>query len=685
MSARAFVFVAALAIAGASHAGLGGSVWTIDSVRAQRNEEVVVAVQFAGDGQAVDASFEVQINPMYLTPLSAVGANGGDCAVLPPVALFADTVRVLAPPYDGQPLDTAPTTLCRITYRVESAPPQNVALSDGVPLCVRDDGSSGTCFGASGNVLVENLVAEPDIGGSLAIVGDAGATNAMRTLTVTNTSTSSPYMLGMCDLLPPSSGITVSPQDSSVMPAASLDLVLDCTLPPAGTTIAATLDCITDDPALDSFRYAVTCTRQAASQAGGPTPQDPIESPDTDAGDLFGTSVALTDAGDTDLVVVGAPNGGDGGGQVFVYERVPGDPFSQKSLTASTRPLAILRPRAKSIGDKFGQSVAVSTDGTLIAVGAPEGGAGAVMVYARPPTGWQDPTGLAPVSITAPSPQAGVVASGFGASLAFAPDNTLVIGANKSDVAGATDAGAAYLFTIGGGGAVQLGAPMTPSAPQANGRFGSSLGAATSFVAIGAPGEGSDTGALYAFQTSGAGAGPGARSTRAGGAIGDKWGTSVSVAGGVVVVGAPDANTVAGTDSGLATVMQRGAGTSLTERTTLLPADGAGQGTGASVATNGEVVILGAPLADIDSDVDRGRAYAFELDASVTSSRPDVTIDGLGGDAGDAFAAAVAIGRRLLLAGAPANDDEIAQGGAQVDAGRVDPFLLDGVYRDGFE
>ena len=45
-----------------------------------------------------------------------------------------------------------------------------------------------------------------------------------------------------------------------------------------------------------------------------------------------------------------------------------------------------------------------------------------------------------------------MVASGFGASLAFAPDNTLVIGADKAVVGGAAGAGAAYLFNVGGGG-----------------------------------------------------------------------------------------------------------------------------------------------------------------------------------------------------------------------------------------
>ena len=112
-----------------------------------------------------------------------------------------------------------------------------------------------------------------------------------------------------------------------------------------------------------------------------------------------GTAVIL--AAGTDLVVVGAPNGGDGSGRVLVFERAPGNAFAQKSLTTSTKPLAILQ-RPKDIGDKFGQSVAVSSDGSLIAVGAPSGGNGAVAVYQRPLGGWQDPAALLPVSTCCP-------------------------------------------------------------------------------------------------------------------------------------------------------------------------------------------------------------------------------------------------------------------------------------------
>ena len=283
--------LALFALAGAARAG----TWTIDDARAQRGEEFVVGVAFAGDGTAVDAQFDVLVNPMYVVPVAAVGANGGDCAVLPPSSIDPDTVRILAPDYDGAPLDAGPTTFCFITYRVEDFPTQNVALLDLARYCVADSGASSSCSSTPGNLLVENLVAEPDIGGSIAIVGDAGTVNATRTLTVRNTATAASYVVGMCAMLPPSSGHRRRPARLERAAGRIARPRFNCTLPPAGTTISATSTASPTIPRSTRSAMLVTCTRRSAT-LGGPVPQDPIESPDTDAGDLFGTSVALTNA-----------------------------------------------------------------------------------------------------------------------------------------------------------------------------------------------------------------------------------------------------------------------------------------------------------------------------------------------------------------------------------------------------
>ncbi|HVF35967.1 MAG TPA: hypothetical protein VND91_11650, partial [Candidatus Saccharimonadia bacterium] len=628
MSPRSVSIAVALGFVAALPASAG--TFIVGFASGVRNEEVVVAIQYEGDGTSVDAMFDLAVDPMSLTATGVQGANGGECEVIP----GSNGVRVLAPEYTGQPLDGVATDLCYVTLRIEPFPPTpNLALGEAMPPnCVSDAVTPvPACDSSSGAVTVVSIVSKPEHGSTITFVGEPGDTVATRTITVVNTHPTAPQSLSNCTISQATPDFTLALADPNVdAGGGTRDLALTCTLPPIDTVASATLTCTTSDPALPSLKYGLACT--AASE--GVAPDDPIESSDGDAGDRFGTSIAVTDLGATEVVVVGAPDAGDGGGQVYVYERVPGQRLDEKSLTRATRPSAILRPWRKSVGDKFGQSVAVSPDGSLIAVGAPEGGNGAVMVYRRPASNWETPQSLAPVAITAPPAQGNVASSGFGASVAFTPDNTLVIGANKSDVGGTIGAGSAHIFSTTPGNVVQIGATMAPGAPQANGGFGSSVAAVSSFVAVGAPGEGGEAGAVYAFQTTGAGAGAGQRSTRASGALGDKWGSAVAAAGNIVVVGAPDADTAAGTDSGLATVLVRGAGTQLTERTTLVPESGtAPQGAGAAVATNGNVVVIGAPLATVNAQPNRGRAFLYELGASQVSQLPSLTIDSLDGAA----------------------------------------------------
>lgn len=688
MSFRHAAIALVLALAAALPARAG--TFDVGFASGVRNEEVLVVIQYVGDGVSVDAMFDLIFDPMSLTATGAFGANGGECEVLP----GSDVVRVLAPEYTGLPLDAAATDLCYVTLQIDPLPPAtNLALTQRVPpLCVSDGVAPlAVCDSSSGAVRVVSIVSKPENGDTLTFVGDPGDTVTTRTITVINTHPIAVQSLSNCAISPQTPDFTLAVLDPNI-PAGggTRDLALTCVLPPVGDVALATLTCATTDPAVPSLKYGLACT--PASDESAPTPDDSIDAATGDANDRFGAAIAVTDAGPTEVVVVGAPDAGDGGGQVYVFEKTPGGTLDEKRLSSKSKVATVLRPLAKSIGDKFGEAVAVSPDGQFIAVGSPEGGSGngVVTVYQRPGTNWSTPAALPPVAITAPPtqplPQGAVTASGFGASLAFTSGNTIVIGADKSNVAGMGNAGAAFVFQVGGGGgAVQLGAPMAPAAPQAGGRFGRAIAGVSSFVAVGAPGEGGEAGAVYAYQTTPAGAGVGTRSTRSGGALGDKWGSSVSAAGGIVVVGAPDANTTAGAGSGLATVLLRGAGTNLSEHATLIPEDGALQGAGASIATNGDVVVIGAPLATARGMSNRGRAFLYDLGASQTAQRPDVAIDPIDGAANDRFGGAVSIGTRRLLIGIPNDDDELAPGGVQADVGSVDPYILDGIMRNGFE
>ncbi len=656
-----------------AHAGQ----FTMTDIAGVRGESLVVAVRFAGDPTSVDAQFDLSFNGMYLAATAARGANGGDCAILP--GFQPNTVRVLAPPYTGQPLAAAPTDICYVTIRVEPSPQSN-ALFGINELCVTDGLIPTTCNSATAQFTLQKLDVTPPEDSTLAFAGAAGATSATRTVQVRNTD------LGVSYDVSCSTGaaveFSVSPPSANIAAGTSVDFTFQCNLPPANTTVIGTANCTTSDASQPTLAYRLVC--RGPDPPNTPRPENPLTAETGDAADTFGTAVAVVELPNgLEIAVVGAPDASDGGGSAYVYERPPGGAYDEKALRA-TKPAAVLRPHRKSLGDKFGQTVAVSADGTLIAVGAPSGGSGSVLVFERPGGNWSAPNSLPPVSISAPSPSGGITPSGFGASLAFGTDNSLAIGANKSGVGGTVGAGSAHLYTVGGGSASPLGASLAPSAPQTNGGFGSAIARTSGFLAVGAPGEGSQAGALYAYQTTPAGvSGAGSRTTRAGGAIGDKWGTSVAVNSGFVVVGAPSAASGGDAGAGIATVLTRGPGTTLDEASTLRPEPGANQGAGSAVAMNDAVVVIGAPLATVAGQPERGRAYLFQLDALLLDAPPAATLDRPGGAGGDRFGSSTTLARRALLIGAPFADDTV--GAIQMDAGSVDLFLLDGIYRNSFE
>src|SRR6267154_1635327 len=191
-------------------------------------------------------------------------------------------------------------------------------------------------------------------------------------------------------------------------------------------------NCATDSGAVYVYtRNASTWSQQAYVKASN-----------TESGDSFGGSVALN--GDGNTLAVGAPLEASGttginstpdesaslAGAVYIYTR--SGTWSQQAYVKASN---------TAPGDNFGNSVALSSDGNTIAVGAPAqptldgspGGAGAAYVYTRTAAGiWSQQA-----FVKASNPQAGdFVEAGdnFGGSVALSGDgNTLAVGAQFED------------------------------------------------------------------------------------------------------------------------------------------------------------------------------------------------------------------------------------------------------------
>ncbi|MDZ7829201.1 MAG: hypothetical protein U5K33_06850 [Halofilum sp. (in: g-proteobacteria)] len=184
----------------------------------------------------------------------------------------------------------------------------------------------------------------------------------------------------------------------------------------------------------DSDIVYIKASNTAADDRFGGSLQQPLAAEDNFGGD----TVALSADGDT--LVVGAPTHpmAAGAGRVYVFVRDGGGDWSEQATFQGTNTGAT---------DRFGASVALSANGDTLAVGSPldDGtalNAGAVYVFTRSDSSWGEEE-----YIEASVPAAGDV---FGTSVALSEDgNILAVGAIGKD-GGASQEGAAYLFTRGG-------------------------------------------------------------------------------------------------------------------------------------------------------------------------------------------------------------------------------------------
>ena len=320
--------------------------------------------------------------------------------------------------------------------------------------------------------------------------------------------------------------------------------------------------------------------------------------------DHFGISVEV----DGDTVVVGSVFDDSMKGSAYVFKKPNGgwaDATETAKLTASDR----------SLGDQFGQSVAV--DGDTVVVGAyndDDGGendSGSAYVFTEPNGGWADATETAKLTALVPDED-----DYFGYSVAMDGD-TVVVGAYQAD----GFEGSAYVFTkpTNDGWA---DATETAKLTASDGFFVDSLGYSVAVdgdtVVAGAYGDDGAQGSTYVYTEPNGGwadATETAKLTASNEHNSDLLGFSVAVEGDTVVAGAHgyDEN---GSSSGSIYVFNEptsGGWADATETARLSASDGAADDLfGWSVAVDGDSVMVGAKWDD-DNGSKSGSAYLYEV------------------------------------------------------------------------
>ena len=392
-----------------------------------------------------------------------------------------------------------------------------------------------------------------------------------------------------------------------------------------------------------------------------------LTAPDAPPETWFGTSVAVSG----DSVVVGAL-----GHRYRSWEEVPTAAYvftkPNEGWTDTSEAAKLTAPDG-SMDGKFGHSVAVSGDTVVVGAYLADGDDneedfGKAYVFIKPSGGWTETSDS--VELMAPD---GAKGREFGWSVALSGD-TLVVGAPYTgefidrEIYREEDAaedktpylGSAYVYTKSDSGWEDASGPAKLTA--SNGipwtQFGWSVSVSGDTVAVGAPGVRwslSDRGAYMFTRPS-----EGWRSTSEQGSLPGLdgmhsfYGSSISVSGDVIVIGASDDENENGPDAGSAFLFTKptdgwDSDSPLPDPATLRAFDGpAGDRFGHSVAVEGEVLVVGVPG---NHDTERGRANVFiqrgsDWDYSRILNAPD-------GASGGRFGSSVALRDNTFVVGAP--------------------------------
>jgi hypothetical protein len=367
-----------------------------------------------------------------------------------------------------------------------------------------------------------------------------------------------------------------------------------------------------------------------AKPAGGwadGTQTTKLTAADGAANDNLGWSVGISSDGST--VVAGAPSaatvvsGHAAQGAVYVFAK-PAGGWADGTQTAKL---------TGAVSDVFGYSVGVSSDGSTVVAGAPgatvSGHAtqGAVYVFAKPAGGWADGTQTG--KLTAAD---GAAHDELGYSVGVSSDgSTVTAGAPQGIVSGHAVQGAVYVFAKPAGGwadGTQAG-KLTAADGAGSDALGSSVGVSSdgSTVVAGAPdartvvsGQ-TAQGAVYVFAKPAGGWADGTQTgklTAADGGGFDDFGYSVGVSsdGSTVAAGANTAAVSGNGSQGAVYVFAKPAGgwADGTQTGKLTAADGAAHdnlGWSVGVSSDGSTVVAGAVGAAVSGHAVQGAVYAF--------------------------------------------------------------------------
>ena len=366
--------------------------------------------------------------------------------------------------------------------------------------------------------------------------------------------------------------------------------------------------------------------------------------------DQFGYSVSIS--GDGSVVIVGAYGDDSYTGSAYIYEKVNGTWTQKAKLTTD----------GGAQNDRFGQSVSISGDGSVVIVGAygDDNNTGSVYIYEKPGSTWSSMT----------RETAKLTASGgrFGFSVSISGDGaTALVGAYVEYVT-YQEQGSAYIFENVNGSWTQR-AKLTANNGARYDYFGRSVSISSdgSTALIGADGAGRGAAYVFVKGTGWSNMTETAKLTESEGGANRIYSSFaqcvyISGDGSTAIIG----ETARINSQGAAYIYEKGSGwSSMTETARLTASDAINYvyfGRAVSISSDGSMAIVGAYV----SNDGKGSAYIFEKGSGWSNMTETVKFLASDGVASDQFGWSVAISGDGVnaLVGAYGDDDNGTDSGS---------------------
>jgi hypothetical protein len=343
------------------------------------------------------------------------------------------------------------------------------------------------------------------------------------------------------------------------------------------------------------------------------TEQQTLTANDGAPGDGFGGAVAIqgntivvgASGADVRDAVNGATVSRPDAGAVYVFVQQGGAWLQVQKLLASDR----------AANDLFGTSVALQADTVIVGAMGDDNGRGAAYVFTRTGQVWTEQQKLAASDRMPPCPPPPAQPCDFpfftfGRALTLAGD-TLVVGSPRNGLGVATPPGAAYVFVRSNGVWTERQKLVASDDGETN-SFGNAFSLSGDTLAVAAPGDHQERGAVYVFVRNTFGVwNEQQKLTASDGLTGDLFGLAIALGARTLLVGARGDNVGPNPNQGSAYVFELSDGVWIQRQKLTASAGVAGDGLGFSVALRANQLFLGTHLETVAGQAFQGSVRVF--------------------------------------------------------------------------